>query len=78
MEGTGDKDHLSRNKEKYIMLEEKTKELGYKVCTNTMCCEVSICSQCRFNSVLEGIWIFLCLLSMLLTYPLLVIITIVI
>ncbi|XP_050803860.1 alpha-2-macroglobulin receptor-associated protein isoform X3 [Gopherus flavomarginatus] len=31
VEGTGDKDHLSRNKEKYVMLEEKTKELGYKV-----------------------------------------------
>uniref|UniRef100_A0A8D0GAW7 LDL receptor related protein associated protein 1 n=1 Tax=Sphenodon punctatus TaxID=8508 RepID=A0A8D0GAW7_SPHPU len=31
VEGTGDKDHLSRNKEKYAMLEEKTKELGYKV-----------------------------------------------
>ncbi|XP_039398157.1 alpha-2-macroglobulin receptor-associated protein isoform X1 [Mauremys reevesii] len=30
VEGTGDKDHLSRNKEKYVMLEEKTKELGYK------------------------------------------------
>uniref|UniRef100_A0A8C4TYG5 LDL receptor related protein associated protein 1 n=1 Tax=Falco tinnunculus TaxID=100819 RepID=A0A8C4TYG5_FALTI len=31
VEGTGDKDHLNRNKEKYAMLEEKTKELGYKV-----------------------------------------------
>ncbi|NXD66428.1 AMRP protein, partial [Eolophus roseicapillus] len=31
IEGTGDKDHLNRNKEKYAMLEEKTKELGYKV-----------------------------------------------
>ncbi|XP_051820953.1 alpha-2-macroglobulin receptor-associated protein [Antechinus flavipes] len=31
VEGTGDKEHLSRNKEKYAMLEEKTKELGYKV-----------------------------------------------
>ncbi|XP_019334697.1 alpha-2-macroglobulin receptor-associated protein [Alligator mississippiensis] len=31
IEGTGDKDHLNRNREKYTMLEEKTKELGYKV-----------------------------------------------
>ncbi|XP_032094676.1 alpha-2-macroglobulin receptor-associated protein-like [Thamnophis elegans] len=31
VEGTGDKEHLIRNKEKYTMLEEKTKELGYKV-----------------------------------------------
>lgn len=31
VEGTGDKEHLSQNKEKYAMLEEKTKELGYKV-----------------------------------------------
>ncbi|NWI06592.1 AMRP protein, partial [Tichodroma muraria] len=31
VEGTGDKDHLNRNKEKYAMLQEKTKELGYKV-----------------------------------------------
>lgn len=31
VEGMGDKEHLSRNKEKYTMLEEKTKELGYKV-----------------------------------------------
>ncbi|XP_029447742.1 alpha-2-macroglobulin receptor-associated protein isoform X2 [Rhinatrema bivittatum] len=30
VEGTGDKDHLYRNKEKYTMLAEKTKELGYK------------------------------------------------
>ncbi|XP_076992409.1 alpha-2-macroglobulin receptor-associated protein [Tamandua tetradactyla] len=27
----GDREHLSRNKEKYALLEEKTKELGYKV-----------------------------------------------
>ncbi|XP_054842793.1 alpha-2-macroglobulin receptor-associated protein [Eublepharis macularius] len=31
VEGIGDKEHLSRNKEKYALLEEKTKELGYKV-----------------------------------------------
>lgn len=31
VEGTGDKEHLSRNKEKYSVLEGKTKELGYKV-----------------------------------------------
>ncbi|XP_019408626.1 PREDICTED: alpha-2-macroglobulin receptor-associated protein isoform X1 [Crocodylus porosus] len=31
IEGMGDKDHLNRNREKYTMLEEKTKELGYKV-----------------------------------------------
>lgn len=31
IEGTGDKEHLNRNREKYAMLEEKTKELGYKV-----------------------------------------------
>ncbi|NXR99645.1 AMRP protein, partial [Oxylabes madagascariensis] len=31
VEETGDKDHLNRNKEKYAMLQEKTKELGYKV-----------------------------------------------
>ncbi|XP_030047004.1 alpha-2-macroglobulin receptor-associated protein [Microcaecilia unicolor] len=31
VEGTGDKDHIHRNKEKYSMLAEKTKELGYKV-----------------------------------------------
>nr|XP_033806130.1 alpha-2-macroglobulin receptor-associated protein isoform X2 [Geotrypetes seraphini] len=31
VEGMGDKDHIQRNKEKYSMLEEKTKELGYKV-----------------------------------------------
>lgn len=31
VEGMGDKEHLSRNKEKYALLEEKTKELGYKV-----------------------------------------------
>uniref|UniRef100_A0A674H356 LDL receptor related protein associated protein 1 n=3 Tax=Taeniopygia guttata TaxID=59729 RepID=A0A674H356_TAEGU len=30
VEETGDKDHLNRNKEKYAMLQEKTKELGYK------------------------------------------------
>ncbi|XP_028919432.1 alpha-2-macroglobulin receptor-associated protein [Ornithorhynchus anatinus] len=29
--GTGDKEHLSHNKEKYALLEEKTKALGYKV-----------------------------------------------
>ncbi|XP_044299996.1 alpha-2-macroglobulin receptor-associated protein [Varanus komodoensis] len=31
VEGTGDKEHIVRNKEKYTMLEEKTKDLGYKV-----------------------------------------------
>nr|XP_028604511.1 alpha-2-macroglobulin receptor-associated protein [Podarcis muralis] len=31
IEGMGDEEHLSRNKEKTAMLEEKTKELGYKV-----------------------------------------------
>ncbi|XP_078071287.1 alpha-2-macroglobulin receptor-associated protein isoform X2 [Mustelus asterias] len=31
VETIGDKEHLSRNKEKYAMLTEKTKELGYKV-----------------------------------------------
>lgn len=31
VEKTGDKEHLLRNKEKYTMLAEKTKELGYKV-----------------------------------------------
>lgn len=31
VETIGDKEHLSRNKEKYKMLTEKTKELGYKV-----------------------------------------------
>ncbi|XP_069488136.1 alpha-2-macroglobulin receptor-associated protein isoform X2 [Ambystoma mexicanum] len=31
VEKTGDKEHLVRNKEKYTMLAEKTKELGYKV-----------------------------------------------
>ncbi|XP_062984414.1 alpha-2-macroglobulin receptor-associated protein isoform X2 [Elgaria multicarinata webbii] len=31
VEGTGDEEHISKNKEKYSMLEEKTKELGYKV-----------------------------------------------
>ncbi|XP_053156053.1 alpha-2-macroglobulin receptor-associated protein [Hemicordylus capensis] len=31
VEGTGDKEHLHRNQEKYAVLEEKTKELGYKV-----------------------------------------------
>ncbi|XP_038601949.1 alpha-2-macroglobulin receptor-associated protein isoform X2 [Tachyglossus aculeatus] len=29
--GAGDKEHLSHNKEKYALLEEKTKALGYKV-----------------------------------------------
>nr|AFK10506.1 low density lipoprotein receptor-related protein associated protein 1 [Callorhinchus milii] len=31
VEKMGDKEHLSRNKEKYAMLADKTKELGYKV-----------------------------------------------
>lgn len=31
VESFGDREHVSRNKEKYAMLEEKTKELGYKV-----------------------------------------------
>ncbi|XP_043927879.1 alpha-2-macroglobulin receptor-associated protein [Protopterus annectens] len=31
VEALGDKEHLSRNKEKHTMLSEKTKELGYKV-----------------------------------------------
>ncbi|XP_070587420.1 alpha-2-macroglobulin receptor-associated protein-like [Erythrolamprus reginae] len=31
VEGTGDPERLSQNKEKYATLEEKTKELGYKV-----------------------------------------------
>ncbi|XP_069877868.1 alpha-2-macroglobulin receptor-associated protein [Dipodomys merriami] len=31
VEGIGDQEHISRNKEKYTLLEEKTKELGYKV-----------------------------------------------
>ncbi|XP_047574700.1 alpha-2-macroglobulin receptor-associated protein [Lutra lutra] len=31
VESFGDPEHVSRNKEKYAMLEEKTKELGYKV-----------------------------------------------
>lgn len=31
MESIGDPEHISRNKEKYVLLEEKTKELGYKV-----------------------------------------------
>lgn len=31
VESFGDQEHVSRNKEKYAMLEEKTKELGYKV-----------------------------------------------
>ncbi|XP_064420229.1 alpha-2-macroglobulin receptor-associated protein [Latimeria chalumnae] len=31
VEGIGDTEHLNRNKEKYVMLAEKTKELGYKV-----------------------------------------------
>ncbi|XP_061468640.1 alpha-2-macroglobulin receptor-associated protein [Rhineura floridana] len=31
VEGTGDEEHLTSNKEKYAVLEEKTKELGYKV-----------------------------------------------
>lgn len=31
MESFGDQEHVARNKERYAMLEEKTKELGYKV-----------------------------------------------
>ncbi|XP_006109271.2 alpha-2-macroglobulin receptor-associated protein [Myotis lucifugus] len=31
VERFGDHEHLSRNKERYALLEEKTKELGYKV-----------------------------------------------
>nr|XP_025742985.1 alpha-2-macroglobulin receptor-associated protein isoform X2 [Callorhinus ursinus] len=31
VESFGDREHVSRNKEKYAVLEEKTKELGYKV-----------------------------------------------
>nr|XP_004656056.1 alpha-2-macroglobulin receptor-associated protein [Jaculus jaculus] len=31
VESIGDREHISRNKEKYALLEEKTKELGYKV-----------------------------------------------
>uniref|UniRef100_A0A9L0IWB0 LDL receptor related protein associated protein 1 n=1 Tax=Equus asinus TaxID=9793 RepID=A0A9L0IWB0_EQUAS len=31
VESFGDREHVSRNKEKYALLEEKTKELGYKV-----------------------------------------------
>ncbi|XP_059779655.1 alpha-2-macroglobulin receptor-associated protein [Balaenoptera ricei] len=31
VESFGDQEHVSRNKERYAMLEEKTKELGYKV-----------------------------------------------
>nr|KAF6387798.1 LDL receptor related protein associated protein 1 [Myotis myotis] len=31
VERFGDQEHLSRNKERYALLEEKTKELGYKV-----------------------------------------------
>lgn len=31
VERFGDHEHVSRNKERYAMLEEKTKELGYKV-----------------------------------------------
>ncbi|KAJ7335105.1 hypothetical protein JRQ81_013046 [Phrynocephalus forsythii] len=31
VEGMGDSEHLGQHKEKYAMLEEKTKELGYKV-----------------------------------------------
>lgn len=31
VEGMGDQEHLSRNKAKHAQLEEKTKELGYKV-----------------------------------------------
>ncbi|XP_072849196.2 alpha-2-macroglobulin receptor-associated protein isoform X3 [Pogona vitticeps] len=31
VEGMGDDEHLSKHKEKYAMLQEKTKDLGYKV-----------------------------------------------
>ncbi|XP_023405442.1 alpha-2-macroglobulin receptor-associated protein [Loxodonta africana] len=31
VESTGDREHLSRSREKYALLEEKAKELGYKV-----------------------------------------------
>lgn len=31
VESFGDQEHIARNKERYAMLEEKTKELGYKV-----------------------------------------------
>lgn len=31
VESFGDQEHISRNKERYALLEEKTKELGYKV-----------------------------------------------
>lgn len=31
MERVGSQEHVSRNREKYVLLEEKTKELGYKV-----------------------------------------------
>lgn len=31
MESFGDREHVSRNREKYAVLEERTKELGYKV-----------------------------------------------
>lgn len=31
VESFGDQEHVARNKERYVMLEEKTKELGYKV-----------------------------------------------
>ena len=31
VESFGDQEHVTRNKERYAMLEEKTKELGYKV-----------------------------------------------
>ena len=31
VERLGDREHVSRNKERYALLEEKTKELGYKV-----------------------------------------------
>lgn len=31
VESFGDREYVSRNKEKYVLLEEKIKELGYKV-----------------------------------------------
>ena len=31
VENFGDQEHVTRNKERYAMLEEQTKELGYKV-----------------------------------------------
>ena len=50
VESFGDQEHITRNKERYAMLEEKTKELGYKVKKHVQ--DLSSCiSRARHNEL---------------------------